>query len=135
MKNIMDYNTFINEKYSKDTEYVVGDIVLIEYWLTGDIVPVKIIKKLTHNNYIVSHKVDNSNFYVPNIVPNLINAPDQEIKSEFIIGKVAGNDSAVEPVDDITQNPKIRPDTSGIIPGWNSWNNDISVLTYPGASN
>jgi hypothetical protein len=127
MDKLLKFDNFINERYSKDKEYAVGDIVMIQYWLTGDIVPVKIIDKQSHNNYIVSHKVDTSNFSIPNIDNNVKNAPDHEVKGQFIIGKITGNDSPVEPENDITQNPRIRPDTSGLIPGWNSWNNDISI--------
>lgn len=112
---MLKFKSYINENYD---EYSVGDIVLIRYWLTGDITPVKIIEKQTKNYFIVSHKIENT---------PLSNAPDHGIKKSEILGK---SKSVEEPPFDenkiSTQNPNIRPNTSGIIPGWNSWNNDIS---------
>ena len=108
---IYKFKEFVNEKYNKGIEYVVGDIVMIRYWLSGDIVPVKIIAKPSHNNYIISFKVDGSAIF---------NAADQEIKGSDIIGK------QVAPIQTI-QNPKLKPVISGMVPGWDSWNNDISI--------
>ena len=97
---------------------MVGDIVMIRYWLTGDISPVKIIEKITQNNFIVSFKVENS---------SLVNAPDQEIKKSQIIGLQKGVGEPVDSTSRYVENPNIRPDTSGIIPGANSWpSNDIA---------
>jgi hypothetical protein len=121
MKNILDFSNFINEKYNKDLEFSVGDIVLIRYWLTGDIVPVKIIEKKTHSYFIVSHKVEGS---------NLVNVKDHGIKKNSILGMYKGISEPVDPQE--TMNPNIRPNISGIVPGWNSWNNDInvSIISY-----
>jgi len=97
---------------------MVGDIVMIRYWLTGDITPVKIKEKITKNNFIVSHKVEDS---------QLFNAPDQEIKKTQIIGVVRGVGQPVDATARYVENPNIRPDTSGLIPGANSWtSNDIA---------
>ncbi len=112
------FSEFVNEAWQQDKKsYMVGDIVMIRYWLTGDITPVKIIKRITKNNFIVSHKVENS---------SLFNAPDQEIKKTQIIGVVKPVGEPVDATSRYVENPNIRPDTSGLIPGWNSWNNDIS---------
>ena len=112
---MLNFESFINENY---TTYKVGDTVKIRYWLTGDITPVKLIDKPSKNFFIASHKIENT---------PLFNAPDQGIKKSQILGKYKG---LVEPDFDenkiSTQNPNIRPDTSGIVPGWNSWNNDIA---------
>jgi hypothetical protein len=112
---LFSFEEFINE--SHNNTYSIGDVVLIRYYLTGDITPVKIIDKKSKNYFIVSHRVKDGHLY---------NAPDHGIKSNSIIGLYK---SVGEPVDNTqryTQDPAIRPDTSGIIPGWNSWNNDIS---------
>ena len=112
---ITKFKDYITEKYQNTESYLVGDKVFIRYHVTGDVTPVKIVKKLTKNNIIVSHKVDNSFLY---------NAPDHEISLQDIVGRYSGTDDEVglNP----TVNPNIRPDTSGLIPGWNSWNNDMS---------
>jgi len=114
---MLDFKSFVNENNS--TDYKVGDTVLIRYWLTGDITPVKLIEKPAKNYFIVSHKILNQ---------PLFNAPDHGVKKSDILGRYTGE--LVEPPFDpdkiSTQNPNIRPNTSGIIPGWNSWNNDIS---------
>lgn len=108
------FEQFVNET---NNDYSVGDIVMIRYWLTGDVTPVKIIEKITKNNFIVSHKVENS---------SLFNAPNQQIKKTQIIGIHKGVGDPVDSTARYVENPNIRPDTSGLIPGWNSWNNDIS---------
>ena len=113
MKN---YKNFVKE--SKTNDYMVGDIVMIRYWLTGDICPVKLITKITKNNFIASHKVQDS---------QLFNAPDQEIKKSQIIGLHTGVGEPVDATSRYVENPNIRPDTSGLIPGANSWpSNDIA---------
>jgi hypothetical protein len=113
------FKEFLTEALEQDkNDYMVGDIVMIRYWLTGDITPVKIINKITKNNFIVSHKVENS---------ELFHAPDQDIKKSQIIGVVKGVGDPVDATARYVENPNIRPDTSGIIPGANSWHsNDIA---------
>ncbi|MFA5587100.1 MAG: hypothetical protein WDA02_11360 [Saccharofermentanales bacterium] len=112
---ILKFDNFVNERYEKTVkDYAVGDTVLIRYNLTGDVTPVKIIDKKSHSYFIVSHKVEGSHLY---------NAPDHGVKVDEIIGRTSG----VAYMDnDQTTNPNIKPDTSGIIPGWNSFSNDIS---------
>lgn len=55
--------------------YNVGDIVLIEYWYNGMILPVKIIEK-NKRSFKVTHKIPESKIF---------NAPDETIKSSDII--------------------------------------------------
>jgi hypothetical protein len=55
--------------------YNVDDIVLIEYWFNGMIVPVKIIEK-NKRSFKVTHKIPESKIF---------NAPDELIKSSDII--------------------------------------------------
>ncbi len=113
MKN---FKEFIQE--SKVNSYGVGDIVMIRYWATGDVTPVKLIDKITQNNYIGSHKVQNS---------SLFGAPDEEVKVSDIIGLYQGVGDPVDSTARYVENPNIRPDTSGLIPGANSWpSNDIA---------
>lgn len=104
MNNIHNYNDFINEKYKNTVgDYMVGDIVLIRYWLTGDVSPVKIITKKTHSYFIVSHKVENSFLY---------SAPDHGINVKQIIGRYKTDMN-----DGLMKNPKLKPDLIGICPG------------------
>jgi len=113
---ILKFDNFVNERYEKTVkDYAVGDLVFIRYNLTGDVTPVKIIEKKSHSYYIVSHKIEGSHLY---------NAPDHGVKVDEIIGRY----QSVADIqgDDKTQNPNIRSDTSGLIPGWNSFSNDIS---------
>lgn len=110
-----DFNTFILKEGRID--YREGDSVMIRYWLTGDIVPVKIVKKKAKNFYIVSHKLEDSHLH---------NAPDHGVRGSEILGLYKGVGDPVNSTERYLENPNIRPDTSGIIPGWNSWNNDIS---------
>lgn len=56
--------------------YNVDDIVLIEYWFSDIITPVKIVEKLSKVSYKVSHNVPNSKIF---------NAPDEIVKSSDII--------------------------------------------------
>jgi hypothetical protein len=113
------FKEFLKEAKEIDkNDFMVGDIVMIRYWLTGDVTPVKIVEKITKNNFIVSHKVQDS---------ELFNAPNQEIKKSQIIGVVKGVGDPVDATARYVENPNIRPDTSGIIPGANSWpSNDIA---------
>ena len=61
MSKILKYDQFLNEKYRRtESDYAVGDIVMIRYYLTGDVCPVEIIEKSSNNYFIVSHKVKDS---------------------------------------------------------------------------
>ena len=66
MKFLLEFKSFYN----------VDDIVLIEYWFSDIITPVKIVEKLSRVSYKVSHNVPNSKIF---------NAPDEIIKSSDII--------------------------------------------------
>ena len=112
---MLRFNEFVNEKYQKSMTYAVGDVVLIRYYLTGDITPVKIVEKKSNSYFIVSHKVEGS---------FLGNAPDHGIKASDIVGKYSGVDDNTD--DQQTMNPRVKPDTSGMIPGWDSYSNDIA---------
>jgi hypothetical protein len=115
---MLKFNEYLNEKSKYTKEYSVDDLVYINYWLTGDMTPVKIIEKKGNNYFIVSHKVENSHFY---------NAPNQGIKKDEIIGMYQGIGEISGSLDRRLDNPNTKPDTSGIIPGWNSYNsNDIA---------
>ncbi len=114
---VFNYQQFINEQFKSTSDYAVGDIVMIRYYLTGDLTPVKIIAKKTHKYFIVSHKVKDSHLY---------NAPDHGIKLDEIVGRVSGVADPINTTDRYTENPTLQPDTSGMIPGWNSFSNDIS---------
>lgn len=112
---IKNFNKFINEKYQKSVnDYAVGDSVLIRYSLTGDVTPVKIVDKKSNSYFIVSHKVEGSYLY---------NAPNHGIKLSEIIGRYKIDDIADQ---DQQISPKVKPDTSGMIPGWDSFSNDIA---------
>ncbi|MFW6226077.1 MAG: hypothetical protein ACOC3V_03890 [bacterium] len=113
---IFKYNEFLNESVGLN-DYAVGDTVLIRYYLTGDITPVKIISKKTHNYFIVSHRVKGS--FIPN-------APNHGIRKNEIIGRTQGVGDPVDTTDRFMENPTIQPNISGIIPGWDSWSNDIA---------
>jgi hypothetical protein len=122
MKYIKTYKMF--EGINGRSDYKEGDIVLIRYEITKDdpiLTPVKIVKIFTKNSYLVSHKnVDGS---------NLKNFPDLTIKFSQIISPYKTLD---EPMTDlyVTQNPRINPDVSGMIPGGNSRpTNDITQLS------
>jgi hypothetical protein len=117
MSNILRYDDFLNERKKNDSDYAVGDIVMIRYYLTGDLTPVKIIVKKSKNYFIVSHKVQDSHLY---------NAPDHGVKGSEIIGRYKGVGDPINTTDRDNENPRIEPDTSGVIPGWNSFSNDIS---------
>lgn len=114
MSRIYKFDEYLNEKVN---DYAVGDIVLIRYYFTGDITPVKIIDKESHNYFIVSHKVKGS--FIPN-------APDHGIRKSEIIGRTQSVGDPVDTTDRYMEKPTIQPDTSGIIPGWDSWSNDIA---------
>jgi len=46
--------------FEKQYDPMVGDYFQIKYWLTGDLVPVKITKRFPNNTYLVSFDVDGS---------------------------------------------------------------------------
>ena len=72
---MLNFKEFVNEKYQNTVkDYAVGDLVLIRYFLTGDVCPVRIIEKKSHSYYIVTHKVDGS---------FLTNAPDHGVKVKW----------------------------------------------------
>lgn len=73
MKYLKPYKLFESKDYAPE------DVVTIRYWLTGDIVPVKIKKKI-NNQYLVSFNVETN---------PLKNAPDILIKKGEIIGDYA----------------------------------------------
>lgn len=66
MKFILEYKSF----------YKIGDIVLMEYWYSDLIVPVKIVEVVSKTKFKVSHNIKES---------QLKNAPDEVIKNSDII--------------------------------------------------
>lgn len=66
MKFLLEFKSFYN----------VDDIVLIEYWYSDMVTPVKIVEKLSKVSYKVTHNIPNSKIF---------NAPDEIIKSSDII--------------------------------------------------
>ena len=116
MSKVLNYDDFLNERKTEN-DYAVGDIVMIRYYLTGDLTPVKIINKKSKNFFIVSHKVKDSHLY---------NAPDHGVKLSEIIGRYKGVGDPINTTDRDTENPRISPNVSGMIPGWDSFSNDIS---------
>lgn len=114
---ITKFNEYITEKYQNTKSYVVGDKVFIRYDIEGhaDVTPVKIIKKLTKNNFIVSHNIEGS---------HLMNAPDHAVTLQDIVGGYTGvsDDTGLDP----TVNPRIRPYVGDSIPTASSWSGDIS---------
>lgn len=68
MKYIREYKGF--------SSYEEGDIVLIEYWYSDILTPVKVLEKVSSKSYKVSHNIKDSKIY---------NAPDEIIKSSDII--------------------------------------------------
>jgi len=117
MSKILKFSDYINEAYKTENDFAVGDEVFIIYDLTGDITPVKIIKKKTQNYFIVSFKVKDG---------QLQNAPDKGIKKSEIIGRYQGNGDPINTTDRYAENPNIQPNVSGMVPGWDSWHNDVS---------
>lgn len=59
----------------KSFKYKEGDIVLVHYWYTYDVTPVKILEKVG-NKFKITHNVEDSKIF---------NAPDELIKSSDII--------------------------------------------------
>jgi hypothetical protein len=74
MRFLLEYKAFYQE----------GDIVLIEYWYNDMLVPVKIIEKISKSRFKVSYDVEGS---------DIINAPDEVIKSSDILDKYKKNPS------------------------------------------
>ena len=116
MTNLLNYNDFLNERKT-ECDYAVGDTVIIRYYLTGDLCPVKIIAKKSKNYFIVSHKVKDSHLY---------NAPDHGVRGNEIIGRTEGVGDPINTTDREIENPTLQPNVSGMVPGYSSWHNDIS---------
>lgn len=117
---MLSFKDYLVEKSKSryNSEYVVGDIVFINYFFTGDMTPVKIKEKKGHGYFIVSHKVKNSHFF---------NAPDHGIKKDDIVGMYQGTNQPVNSTERRLDNPTFDPDVSRSIPNWNSFNsNDIA---------
>ena len=72
MKHIISFKMYEENQYNP----APMECVQISYWLTGDIVPVKILKVNNNNTYLVSFNVDGS---------SAKGAPDAIIKSSDII--------------------------------------------------
>lgn len=118
MGNVLGYNDFLNEKRKNENDYAVGDIVMIRYYLTGDLCPVEIIEKVTKNYFIVSHKVQDSFLY---------NAPNHGVKIGEILGRYKGVGDPINTTDRTVNNPRLQPDVSGMVAGWDSRpSNDIA---------
>ena len=81
-KEISNLETDISNNHKVGNSYAVGDIVLIRYWETGDLTPVKITKILSKNSYYITHNIEGSLFR---------NAPDTTVKSTNIIGMYRSN--------------------------------------------
>lgn len=115
MKYLINYKLY--ESYS---DYNPGDIVMIRYKLTGDITPVKIIKRYSKNSFLVSHKTEDSYF---------INAKDESINIKDIIGPYRQLDNFGDATVSVTQNPTINPRVDGVIPITTdkTLSNDISI--------
>jgi hypothetical protein len=71
LKHIMTFQIF-EKQYSP----IKDDYVMINYQLTGEPVPVKILKVYPNNNYLVSFKVEGSTAF---------GAPDTTIRNSDII--------------------------------------------------
>ena len=95
MKHIVEFKIF--ESYS---DYNIGDVVLIRYKITGDITPVKIIKKYSKNSFLVSHKNEESMF---------TGAKDETINISQIIGPYKQLDNMGDTTMRATKNPAINP--------------------------
>jgi hypothetical protein len=99
IKNIEDD---IAHNYEKGNTYAVGDVVMIRYWQTGDLTPVKIIKIKSKNSYVVDFSIEGSLFR---------NAPETSIKSTDIVGMYRSNDSPALQADlGVRQTDKISND-------------------------
>jgi hypothetical protein len=66
MQFIVEFNQF----------YKVGDIVLIEYWWSDMLTPVKIIEQISPRTFKVSHNITQSKIF---------NAPDEIISTGDIV--------------------------------------------------
>jgi hypothetical protein len=83
MKYILTYKLF-----EENNTYTEGDIVLIRYWAIEDIIPVKIVKKVSNNKFLISFTVKDS---------AIQNAPEVVINKKTIIGKYNGVDEPAIP--------------------------------------
>jgi ribosomal protein L21E len=105
---IENFTTFINEEKT----YKEGDTVLIRYWVTGDVIPVKIKEVKAKNAYLVTFNVQNSLYD---------RAPDKIIKKSDIIGLRKPDAGPINPGDENTV--KVKGDADRI-------SNDIVIMTY-----
>jgi len=102
---IKKFKEFLNES---NNDYVVGDVVLIRYYLTGDMTPVKILS-INGNKITVSHR----DAAKQGITTYFVNAPDQTINKYEIVSRYVGVDTPVEP-NFKTMNPTYAiPDNTG----------------------
>ena len=74
----------ISHNHEVGNIYSVGDVVMIRYWETGDMTPVKIINIESKNSYTVDYNIEGSLFR---------NAPEASIKGTDIVGMYRSNDS------------------------------------------
>jgi hypothetical protein len=101
MKHLVQFKIF--ESYS---DYNQGDIVLIRYKITGEITPVKIIKKYSKNSYLISYNTEDSLYH---------NAKDEAVNISQIIGPYQQLDISGDNTRRVTQNPAINPKVDNII--------------------
>ena len=82
--------------------YTKGDIVMIRYWQTGDLTPVKIENVKSKNNYIVDFNIEGSLYR---------NAPKSSIKGNDIVGMYRSNNAPALQTDlETRQSDKISND-------------------------
>jgi len=74
----------ISHNHEVGNVYTTGDVVMIRYWQTGDMTPVKIIKVNSKNSYTVDFNIEGSLFR---------NAPEATIKSTDIVAMYRSNNS------------------------------------------
>ncbi|MFW6009002.1 MAG: hypothetical protein ACOCP8_07040 [archaeon] len=115
MKHVLSYKMFEN-KINESNSYKRHDIVTIRYWLTGDVVPVKIKKSLGKNKYLVSFDVPNNPYQ---------NASDMVVNRHEIIG---GYSLTNDPV--TFRNPMNVP-SEFIRRDFMKQSNDIAINGYP----
>jgi hypothetical protein len=72
MKYLMDYKMF----ESLSSKYKRGDKVVIKYYLTGDLVPVKILEDYGRKGYLVSFNVEGNPFQ---------NSPNMRISKKDVV--------------------------------------------------
>jgi hypothetical protein len=120
---IQDYKTFEDNSHS---DYTEGEIVLIRYEITDGnpiVTPVKIVKKFSKNTFLVSHNIEES---------NMRNFPNLSIKYSDIIAPYQQLDSPMDN-SNITTNPRINPNVSGMVAGGNGIA-PVSDITLPPAN-